>query len=77
MGYHQHRVRGEDVLMTAFQTRYGHYEFLDMSFCLINAPTAFMDLMNRVFRNTSIHLSLHLLIISWFIRKERVIKWVI
>ena len=34
----------------AFCTRYGHYEFLVMSFGLTNAPAAFMDLMNRVFR---------------------------
>ena len=36
---------------TAFRTRYGHYEFLVMSFRLINAPAAFMDLMNHVFRS--------------------------
>ena len=35
---------------TAFRTRYGHYEFLVMQFGLTNAPAAFMDLMNRVFR---------------------------
>ena len=35
---------------TAFRTRYGHYEFLVMSFRLTNTPAAFMDLMNRVFR---------------------------
>ena len=35
---------------TAFRTRYGHYKFLVMSFRLTNAPTALMDLMNRVFR---------------------------
>ena len=35
---------------TAFRTRYGHYEFLVMLFGLTNAPTAFMDLMNRVFK---------------------------
>ena len=34
---------------TAFRTRYGHYEFLVMLFGLINAPTDFIDLMNRVF----------------------------
>ena len=49
-GYHQLRIRRGDVPKTAFRTRYGHYEFLVMSFGLTNAPTAFMDLMNRVFR---------------------------
>ncbi|KAJ0932532.1 putative nucleotidyltransferase, Ribonuclease H [Helianthus annuus] len=49
-GYHQVRVREEDIPKTAFRTRYGHYEFLVMSFGLTNAPAAFMDLMNRVCR---------------------------
>ncbi|XP_019251189.1 PREDICTED: uncharacterized protein LOC109230116 [Nicotiana attenuata] len=49
-GYHQLRIRVSDVPKTAFRTRYGHYEFLVMSFGLTNAPAAFMDLMNRVFR---------------------------
>ena len=48
-GYHQLKIRKEDVPKTAFRTRYGHYEFLVMSFGLTNAPAAFMDLMNRVF----------------------------
>ncbi|XP_027767800.1 uncharacterized protein LOC114074085 [Solanum pennellii] len=48
-GYHQLKVRAEDIPKTA-RTRYGHYEFLMMSFGLTNAPTAFMDLMNGVFR---------------------------
>ncbi|KAJ8763535.1 hypothetical protein K2173_002418 [Erythroxylum novogranatense] len=39
-----------DVPKTAFRTCYGHYEFLVMPFELTNAPAAFMDLMNRVFR---------------------------
>ena len=49
-GYHQLRVRVEDIPKTAFRTRYKHYEFLVMSFGLTNAPVAFMDLMNRVFK---------------------------
>ena len=49
-GYYQLRVKEGDVSKTAFRTRYGHYEFLVMPFRLTNAPAAFMDLMNRVFR---------------------------
>nr|XP_016482572.1 PREDICTED: RNA-directed DNA polymerase homolog [Nicotiana tabacum] len=49
-GYHQLRVRDIDIPKIAFRTRYGHFEFLLMSFGLTNAPTAFMDLMNWVFK---------------------------
>ncbi|KAL0539906.1 hypothetical protein IC582_024127 [Cucumis melo] len=49
-GYHQLRIKDEDVPKTAFRSRYGHYEFVVMSFGLTNAPAVFMDLMNRVFR---------------------------
>ena len=40
----------EDISKTAFRTRYGHYEFLVMSFGLTNALATFMNLMNRVFK---------------------------
>ena len=48
--YHQLRVRVEEVPKTAFRTKYGHYEFLVMLFSFTNAPTTFMDLMNKVFK---------------------------
>ncbi|GJZ87118.1 putative reverse transcriptase domain-containing protein [Tanacetum coccineum] len=47
-GYHQLRVREEDILKMAFRTRYGHYEFQVMPFGLRNVLAVFMDLMNRV-----------------------------
>nr|GFD02972.1 RNA-directed DNA polymerase [Tanacetum cinerariifolium] len=44
-GYHQLRVKEQDISKTDFCTRYGHYEFLVMPFSLTNAPAIFMDLM--------------------------------
>jgi hypothetical protein len=48
-GYHQIKIRDEDIPKTAFSMRYGLYEYLEMSFGLTNAPTHFMYLMNSVF----------------------------
>jgi hypothetical protein len=50
-GYHQVRIKEEDINKTYFRTRYGNYEFLMVLFGLTNAPIVFMFLMNGVFRN--------------------------
>lgn len=49
-GYYQLWIKKEDVSKTAFRSCYGHYEYLVIPFGLTNAPAAFMDLMNRIFR---------------------------
>lgn len=49
-GYHQLKIKTADVTKIAFHTRYSHYEFFVMTFGLTNAPAAFIDLMNTMFR---------------------------
>lgn len=48
-GYHQIRIKEEDIAKTTFRTRYGHYEFVVLPFGLTNSPATFMCLMNNVF----------------------------
>nr|GEY11967.1 putative reverse transcriptase domain-containing protein [Tanacetum cinerariifolium] len=83
-GYHQLRVRDEDIPKTTFRTRYGHYKFQVMPFGLTNAPPVFMDLVNRVckpyldvfiddiliYRNKEEYTN-HLRIILELLRKEK------
>jgi hypothetical protein len=45
-GYHQLRIRGEDIEKTTFSMRYEHYEYVVRSFGLTNACAAFMEAMN-------------------------------
>ena len=49
-GYHQLRIKEEDIPKKTFRTRYGHYELIVMPFGSTNAPAAFMNLMNSIFR---------------------------
>src|SRR4030067_2895271 len=48
-GYHQIRVKAEDIPKTAFRTRYGYYEYSVIPFGVSNAPGVFMEYMNRIF----------------------------
>lgn len=49
-GYHQIRLSEDSIPLTAFRTRYGHFEFLVLPFGLTNAPASFMSLMNNVLK---------------------------
>jgi len=48
LGYHHIRIKDEDIYKTTLCTRYGHYEFVVLSFHLTNAPATFMSLMHGI-----------------------------
>lgn len=67
--YYQLKIKKEAVHKLAFQTRYGHYEFLLMPFGLTNGPATFMDMMNIMFREYVDQFIVYSLTIYYYIRK--------
>ena len=71
-GYHQVRIKDEDIHKTSFRTMYGHYEFVVVPFSLTNALATFMCLMNNVL--TGIWTSLFLFSLMTFLFILRIRK---
>ncbi|GJW28012.1 putative reverse transcriptase domain-containing protein [Tanacetum coccineum] len=70
-GYHQLRVHEDDIPKTTFRTRYGHFKFTIMPFCLTNALAVFMYLMNRVSKRSAVSWACD----KWFIENfSKIVK---
>ena len=74
-GYHQLRIIPDDIFKTAFRTRCGHYELMVMPYDLTNAPMAFINLMDRVFKpclNTFVVVSIDDILIYYKDRDQHI-----
>ena len=54
--YHRIRIRKNDEWIIIFRTRYDHFEYIMMSFDLINASTTFQILINKILRDLMNHI---------------------
>ncbi|GKA28913.1 putative reverse transcriptase domain-containing protein [Tanacetum coccineum] len=72
-GYHQLRVHEEDILKTAFRTRYGHFEFTVMPFGLINAPAVFILFIDDIliYSKSKEDNEVHLKLVLELLKKEK------
>lgn len=69
-GYHQIRMKEEDIHKTTFRCHYGHFEFLIMLFGLTNAPPTFQSTMNQVFKEQLRRFVFVFFMIYWFTTKR-------